>query len=32
MIKTLENKLENYCGFLRKPDYYLLSYDSEYSS
>lgn len=32
MIKTLENKLENYCGFLRKPDFSLLSYDTEYSS
>lgn len=32
MIKTLENKLENYCGFLRKPDYSVLSYDSEFYS
>ncbi len=32
MIKTLENKLENYCGFLRKPDYSVLSYDTEYYS
>lgn len=32
MIKNLENKLENYCGFLRKPDYSVLSYDSEFFS
>lgn len=32
MIKNLENKLENYCGFLRKPDYSVLSYDTEYYS